>query len=85
MNMNSTRPSCDRPLERAEAAAGEDVRMQLGRHRTEHDRTEHEARRHLADDRRLTEVAQHQAEQARGAEDDDELQQERRVAHVRSS
>ena len=50
MNMNSTRPSCDKPVEHAEAFRSKDARVQLGRERAEDDRTEHEARGHFADD-----------------------------------
>ena len=77
MNMKSTRPSVDSDDSAGSESFANSCAWRSGAQRAEHDRPEHEARRHLADHRRLAEVLQQQPARARGREDDHELQQQR--------
>ena len=70
-------PELRQSVERPEAARIEDVLMHARRKSAEDCRTEHEPRCHLADDRRLAEIPQHESEHACRPENHDKLQQER--------
>ena len=68
-------------VERRQARRLEDVRVPFRKERTEHDRPEHDPGGHLPDHRRLSEAPEHEAQQPGGPEDQDQLQQQRRMWH----